>query len=434
MKISTLQSAARILVYGYGREGRSTEQWLQATCPTTQFDIRDDHDPQHPPVRPLSDYDVIILSPGIDPRPLAQFTPRLTSQTEIFFTNLTPTQRQRVIGITGTKGKSTTSAFTAALLQHTGTRVALGGNFGQPVLELWPALDTLDWIVLELSSYQLERLPVSPAYALCTNLMADHLDRYDGSLSAYHTAKSNLWRWQAPSDHLFVPDSAPDRAPYQSGEGQLTVCPPLGVDHFPPHSPLRALHFRQNFGLVAALAQTLDIPPQHLTTTCQQFQPLPHRLQSVATVNDITFVNDSISTNPTSCLAAVRHYADRLGCLILGGLDRGLDFTQFGAQLASLAPHTHILLPEGGLQSRFTALCQQHGLAYHLVTDLPAAVQLAHTLCHPGQVCLLSPCAPSFDIYPSFVARGEHFQRICTGVDNGQSPSSKGVTAKGSVR
>ena len=420
MHLDILRKSRSIALYGLGREGTATLAFLQQHLPTIPVDIFESKDEENGIIPSLTQYSVVIVSSGIPPARFAHIPrQRITSHTNIFFDNLTEAARQKVIGITGTKGKSTTTTFLSALLTEAGYRAPAAGNIGIPLLTHFDNLiaGTIDYLVAELSSYQTEHLTVSPGIAIFLNLYRDHLDRH-GTLHAYAKAKSQLWHHQTTTDLLITTPEGATYVQKTKPQARLIIAPPAPATLFPAHSLFRAAHFLDNFGTILALADYLHIPSTTIQATAQTFIGLPHRLQDLGIVRSIRWIDDAISTNPDSTAAGVRHLHTQLGSIILGGQDRRQRFTPLITLLATLgAPH--IIVLHSHVSPRIIrTLSRLHYPCYSLARDLPEAIQ--HALQHtpPGHICLLSTAAPSYDTFKNFEEKGTTFQKCIQALTN----------------
>ncbi len=413
MKFETLTNAQKILLYGYGVEGKSTENFLKSHFPNIEIGIRDDARENNPA---FEDFDIIIRSPGI-PRDKIEGVreEKITSQTELFFSSLTEDQRRKIIGITGTKGKSTTTQFCIDLLNNAGKKVKIAGNFGVPPLELLDELQegALDFIVFEISSFQLEHLAGSPHIAIFLNLFGDHLERH-GTVEEYFLAKSNIFRYQKEDDFLVVPEVSGKLLEFSRGKGRFVLASPLEEDLFSQDSVFRALHFRQNLGTMKTLCQIFNIPDEVLAKTAQEFQGLEHRMELFAEKNDVRFVNDSIASNPTAAMAAVRFFKEDLGSIILGGKPSGDTWEEL-LTLIKDETRSVLLLPSGeSLGDILQATEKIHFPSERILhaDTFEESVRLAGEKTPQGKVCLLSPGAKSFDCFPSYKKKGEVFKQL----------------------
>jgi len=411
MKFENFSSLQKILLYGYGREGQSSEKFLKSKFPHIALTIFEDREGISKP--DFSSFDLILVSPGIPRKKITGVLPsKITSQTELFFDNLTESQRKKIIGIGGTKGKSTTTKFCAEVLQNAGMKVAIGGNFGRPLLELWDDFqgNKIEYIVAELSSYQLEYLTISPGIAIFLNFFPDHLDRH-GTVESYFEAKKNLWSHQHSGDIFIVPESS---RPLFLGKEKHTplFSKKIEAELFPKGSVFRADHWRDNFGAVSLLLSQLKLQPVALQSTTGAFQGLPHRMQYFATKKGILFYDDTISTNPDSTLATLKFFGENLGSVILGGQDRKQNFAKLMSYLHPL--ETHLIFLDSEISSRLVESASSEGIPKNrisLAKDLREAVQIAFAHTPKKTSCVLSPTAPSYDRFKNFEEKGNEFQR-----------------------
>ncbi len=411
MKFENFPNLKKILLYGYGREGQSSEKFLEAHFPNLQIDHFEDKPNISSPNFEI--YDAIVVSPGI-PRSKVKNVPneKLTSQTELFFENLTEPQRKKIIGIGGTKGKSTTTKFCAEMLEKAGLRVMIGGNFDRPLLDLWDDFQTgkLDYIVAELSSYQLEHLAVSPGIAIFLNFFPDHLDRH-GTVESYFEAKKNLWSHQHTGDIFIAPESIQTLFLGKQKRPPL-FAKKIEADLFPKNSIFRADHWRDNFGAVSLLAHHLKIRHEALWATSEAFTGLPHRMQYFVTKKGILFYDDTISTNPDSTLATLKFFGENLGSVILGGQDRGQNFSKLMQYLRPLA--THLIFLESEISAKLEQSALKEGISankINIAKDLPEAVKMTFAHTPKKTFCVLSPAAPSYDRFKNFEEKGNSFQK-----------------------
>jgi UDP-N-acetylmuramoylalanine--D-glutamate ligase len=342
--------------------------------------------------------------------------------------------RSRVVCITGTKGKSTTTAVTGHLLSRLGYTCLTGGNIGRPPWD--PALDGLprDYWIIETSSYQATDLPCSPPVTAVTSLHPDHLD-WHGGVDAYYRDK--LSACSQPGADLTIANG-------DSGllrERAALLGPRIrwvGADGEPDAdwmSPLRLLgaHNRRNALIARAILAALGVPEADddaaLREAAAGFEHLSSRLQPVGTIDGVTFVDDSLSTNVLPTLAALEAFEGRRVALIAGGHDRGIDYAPLAAGLAvRTAPTLVLTLPDSGARIAAAIAAQVRsssgaeggapgggvpGAAVECrpCGDLAAAVRAGFAWARPDGVVLLSPAAPSFGAFRDYRDRGEAFAR-----------------------
>ncbi len=370
---------------------------------------------------PLGQHEILVRSPGISPyrealqRARAQGV-EITSGTNLW---LAENPSARTLCVTGTKGKSTTSALLAHLLRASGQRVGLAGNIGVPLLACDAA--SADWWVLELSSYQLCDLHESVWLGLITNLSDEHLDWHGGAERyrrdklrlAELTPKGRLLANAADADLRQRLAYRPDTNWFNGAEGIHVAHGQLWLDQVavPDCAALPGAHNRENLAAALAALQLIHELPQDLQGPLNSFQGLPHRLQLVGEYAGKRYFDDSLSTTPVATLAALEALAGQPITVLVGGLDRGLDWQALASDFASHAPHALIGMPDSGqrLLHDLAAGGLQPPGGMHFAQDLGQAVALAARVTPVEGVVLLSPGAPSFPHFRDFQQRGERF-------------------------
>ena len=404
-----------ICIYGYGREGKSTEEYLHTHTHADEIVIYDAK--THPSTPDFGSFDQIWLSPGIPIEQIPEkFRHRVTTQADVFFSNLNHEDRQKVIAITGSKGKTTTTVALTHFLNTIGWKAESAGNIGTPLLEALPKLqhNLVDYLVVEISSFQAEHIQRSPHTAVFLNLFADHLDRH-GNKENYLAAKANLWLHQVEGDNFIVPETTVNNL--SDALKKTAISSPILPTHaLPDKSILQATHFRENLGVLPTVAQSLNLKftSNQLHQTLATI-PLPaHRLEYVETVNGLQFYDDAIAVNPTATMAAVKHFRDDLGYLILGGKSSGDDPTDLIRLIEEITPTTKIIVTESDLSKELKKIKTRLSLQY--VQNLEEAFSLLPL--HPSplkdeKVVLLSPAAKSYDQYKNFEEKGADFKNLC---------------------
>ena len=382
-------------------------------------------------VAALSACDVVVRSPGVsiyrpELRVVREAGTPVTTATALW---LAERGGEGVIGVTGTKGKSTTAALAAHLARASGLTVELAGNIGVPALDLLDR-DPADVTVLELSSYHTADLDTGPEVAVVTSLFREHTD-WHGSEQVYRADKLRLL--DLPGVRVAVINAADERlcdqlaswaradvelVRYGESDGWEVVAGGIALRGelraASAELPLRGEHNALNLcGALAAL-EALGISPP-LPASLDGFQPLAHRLETVTERDRVLWVDDSISTTPESTLAALASFPDRELILIAGGQDRGQEYTQLGRALADRGVSV-IGVPTTG--PRLLAAAREAGVPSAralAAADMREAVELARGLARPGAAVLLSPAAPSYDHYRDFEERGERFRGLAAG-------------------
>ena len=441
MRISQLEGR-RVALWGWGHEGRAAHRALRSRLPglpLTLFcpdeDVADAQALGDPllaidtdaSASRLSVFDVVVKSPGISPygeaaaAAAAQGT-RFIGGTALWFAE---NPDARTVCVTGTKGKSTTTALVAHLLRAGGHRTALAGNIGLPLLELLDAPPEPEFWAIELSSYQTREASL-PDVAVVLNLFPEHLD-WHGSEARYFEDKLAL---------LF--DASPARALVNGADARLaSLRLPSEVLRFNVADgwhvddgfvcrgrsrllelrklPLRGQHNGANLCAALAAIEALDLDAAALAPGVASFQPLPHRLQSVGHDGGIELVNDSISTTPHATLAALDCFRGRRVALLVGGYDRGIDWGVFHERIGREAPVAIVTMGQNGprIHEKLRAINANERFVLAEASEMEEAVALARRALGSEGVLLLSPGAPSFPRYRDYTERGAHFARAC---------------------
>ena len=383
----------------------------------------------------LADPDFVFVINGVRPRSAtvqraAQRGIPVLTEIGLFF-RLCPAP---IVGITGTKGKSTTFTLVARILEKGPKRVVAGGNIGTSIIDLLPAISPDDIVVLELSSFQLETLGRSPHVAVITNVLEDHLDHH-GTRDAYVAAKRNILAWQGPRDvavlnlddpttvalHTGVPSEVrgyslslcPERGAYRDADGALALVDGATHRRLMHERDLR-VPGRHNVANVLAAAIVGDIhgiAPDAIADAIRSFAGLPHRLETVTEGDGVLYVNDSQGTTPYATIAALTAHG-RPAVVILGGVSKGADWTELAAAVVRDARGAVLI---GQSADELAAALERAGagrtaLPVVCAATLPEAVRAARAMARPGDVVLLSPAAASFDMFSSYEERGEIFR------------------------
>lgn len=462
MRISQLDGR-RVALWGWGREGKAAWRALRARgfdaeltvfCSAEEIEavraagdarLRAEVLPADASAERLSAFEVAIKSPGISPyKPEVQAAAakgtRFVGGTALWFAEHAADRaahpeappNSRTLCVTGTKGKSTTTALLAHLLRAGGHRTALCGNIGLPLLELLDveASRAPEFWAIELSSYQTRDVAASgarPDIAIVTNIFPEHLDWHGGEaryvedkLSLLTQAKPRiavLNRADPTLAALELPDSRVIWYGHADGwhlredtiyRGDASVFDTADV-------PLPGRHNRGNLCAVLAAIEALGLNAAVLASHAATFQPLPHRLQTLGERDGALYVNDSISTTPHATLAALDCFRDRRVALLVGGHDRGVDWSAFAQAMRARAPVAIATMGQNGPRIRelLTPLAEAGRFALTEATDLAEAMAQARAaLGVEGGVMLLSPGAPSFGAYRDYTERGRHFAAL----------------------
>jgi len=358
----------------------------------------------------LKSFDVIVRSPGVyrfrkEIVEAEKAGVEITSKTKIFF-DLCPA---KIIGVTGTKGKGTTTTLIYEILKRAGKKVFIGGNIGKGIFKFFDELDGDSWVVLELSSFQLIDLHKSPHVGVILMTTSDHMD-WHKDVSEYVEAKANLIRFQLSEDFAVINrDYENSRKIGEVGMGKKVWVSKSDWDG-PIH--LRGEHNRENMAAAAAVARILDIDQGIVKKVAEEFKGLEHRLEEVGVVDRVTFFDDSISTLPETTIAALDAFSEPT-VLIAGGSEKGSDFSKLGEKIAGAKNIRGVILI-GLMARRVEEAIAKAGGKVKLVKGLAnmhEIVGAVRDLAKPGDVVLLSPGAASFDMFKNYKDRGEQFKK-----------------------
>jgi UDP-N-acetylmuramoylalanine--D-glutamate ligase len=310
-----------------------------------------------------------------------------------------------IVGVTGTNGKTTTTELLGAMFRAAGRPVEVAGNVGRALtsVALESELDPEAWIVCELSSFQLEDIEsLRPRVAVLLNLEPDHLDRH-GSLEAYREAKLRIFEKQGSADVAVVPRGF-GPVPGAAARVEFDANDPLPAE---PRIP--GAHNRENAAAATAAARAAGLPDEAIADALRTFAGVPHRLELVAELGGVRYVNDSKATNTAAARRGIAAYAGEPLHLILGGSRKGEEFTALAAELPETVRTIHLIGESAG---DLAPALDAAGRAYSRDETLERAVASAHAAAEPGDVVLLSPACASFDQFANFEARGDEFRRL----------------------
>lgn len=401
-----------ILIAGYGREGRSTHTLLQQLLPSCKPHIAQ-NDSEMTEALQRQRYDMIIKSPGIPMFRLDGLCDlnTVTSQTDLFL----QVYGDLTIGVTGTKGKSTTTNLIYSVLHSVDSGVVMAGNMGIPLFDIIPTLNAKSVVVAEFSCHQLEGIRRAPHIGVLLNLYQEHLDHYRGYLD-YKMAKFNIGLRQSDDDTFYYCSDNEELAALVASHRdalQGKVVPYSLADATPQlrsyPTPLQGDHNLSNTVVAHLVAQQRHVGEEAFASALASFKGLEHRLEKVGTYSGITFYNDSISTIPAATEAAV----DALGnvdTLILGGFDRGIDYSGLAQYLSTSAVRNMVFVGKAGERIREAMPTMPEN--YLVEDDYAKIVAWCFEHTAKGKVCLLSPAAASYDAFKNFEERGSRYKQL----------------------
>ncbi|TFG35537.1 MAG: hypothetical protein E4H47_01230, partial [Parcubacteria group bacterium] len=346
------------------------------------------------------DFDLIFKSPGIPihlPEIEQSFKKgKITSQTKIFLENCPG----KIVGITGTKGKSTTSSLIYQILKNNGVRVYLIGNIEKPVLSYLLRASKDDVFVCELSSHQLYNLEKSPQIAVFLNVYPEHLDYYK-NLKEYSQAKANITAYQGKNDFLI----------YNSGN---KIVREIARKSKARKIAIKGEYYDLDRKAAIEAAKIFRVPNNIILKTIKEFKNLPYRMESVGTFKGINFYNDALATIPEATIGAIESLGNRVETIMLGGFERNVDFKNLAEKILKSRIKNVILFPTTGkkIWKDIVGAAKGGGVPEHFFTDnMDDAVKLAFKNTGKGKICLLSTASSSFNIFKDYREKGDLFKK-----------------------
>ncbi len=450
--IKNLFEDKSIALLGFGREGQSTYKLLRKILPEKEITIIDENNDisnnailkndgnlqfitGKDYLQSIDDFDIAVKSPGIPSNALPREFKKiqLTSQTDIFL----QCYGHQCIGITGTKGKSTTSSLVFHILKNVGVDTLLVGNIGVPPFDCIDDVKPDSIIVMELSSHQLEYISHSPHIAVFLNLYQEHLDHYYSYLD-YQLAKFNIGKYQGASDYfLYNQDNETlcqlleksmeletQLLPFSLENGSKAE---LRIDnqwielHYGRRiiklydtnleQPLKGHHNLYNIMAASAVCYLSGISTRQISSGIQTFNGLEHRIELVGNYAGITWYNDSIATIPEATIEAIKTL-QTVDTIILGGFDRGIEYTFLYPFLLTSGVSNIIFTGAAGERMKNELISNYVSkINFYTATDYDQVIKIAAEVTKKGKICLLSPAAASYDMFKNFEERGNIYKK-----------------------
>lgn len=449
----------KILILGFGKEGESSYLFLRKHFPEKKLEIVDKNmnlltdkpylleDINVEVVlgedyfRDIDYFDIVLKTPGISLKDfdISKFENKITSQLELLL-EFVPCY---TIGITGTKGKSTTSSLIYQMIKDQGKDAMLLGNIGEPIFNDIDDMKKDTILVLELSSHALEFVKKSPNIAILLDIYEEHLDHYS-SMEKYIEAKFNVAKFQSKND-IFIYNASnkymqefnfnykkSDYAIIEEND-ELSKTLNLKSDNYvlinedriyfnktklfdsKLNMQLKGKHNENNVLFVLTVAKILNLNMEKAKNTIENFKNLEHRMEFVAEINDVKYYNDSIATIPEATINAVDALKN-VNTLLVGGKDRGVELDSLYEYLKKSNIENIICLPKTG-EYVYNSLKDTNKKCY-LVKDMPEAVKLAKEVTKPNTICLLSPAASSYGYFKNFEERGKIYKECVLSTQN----------------
>jgi len=425
--LANLIDGKRVLILGYGKEGQSTYRFLKEVNSFSKLDIADINPPKNfdnsnltvysgeKYLDSIQLYDIVFKSPGIVlPKNYRDYNCIITSQTEIFLQAF----NRQVIGVTGTKGKSTVSSLLFHVLSSKNIPCFLAGNIGTPMFDIAKDIKPETIIILELSCHQLEICNISPALSVLLNIYEDHLDHYD-TFENYTNAKKNIYLHQRPLDVLYCGEMV---TPEKRKNISRTIVINKDVLFFDSlesigNIKLRGFHNLDNCAFVYSISKSFGISDEEFIDSLRSYVPLNHRLELIGNKNGVDYYDDSISTTVESTISAIESIPNA-STILLGGMDRGIDYTQLVEYLIKSQIDNIILMYESGkrIYSMLSERLSDNVNPFIIYKkNLVDATEVAQEVSLPGTACILSPASASYGDFKNFEERGNIFKKILFG-------------------
>lgn len=443
-------SDKKIAILGFGMEGKSTYSFIRKYLDIS-LTIIDKNNPydnmaelnNDPNIEViygdnyldnLDKYDLVIKSPGVITKDIDVSNIKFTSQLEL----LLKYHKDHVIGITATKGKSTTSTLTYEILKACGVDTTLVGNIGKAIFEEIENIKEETFVVVEMSALQLEFVDVSPHIGVIINLYEDHLD-HAGTVEHYHANKLNIFKYQDKNDYAIY---CKDIEPLNSYIDNRYKAMKYGIDFnsnydvnvtsiidnyvclnneqiydINSHRLLLGDHNLRNIMIVLTIARILNLDMNKVIDIINSFKGLEHRLEYVGKYNDIIYYNDAIATIPDATINAIKSLK-KVDTLIFGGMDRGIDYQQLVDYLNSGIVRNLICMPTTGY--KIADMITNNHVNVYKTQMLDEAVKIAKQITAKEHICLLSPAAASYEYFKNFQEKGRRFKQLVVGDMNEQ--------------
>ncbi len=446
-RVMDFLTGKKVAILGFGKEGKSTFNYIRKHNPSFKLfilDINENIVEENEFLRGdlatrivagygyldhLRDYDVIIKSPGISLKDVdtSRFEDRITSQIEIVLECF----RDQIIGITGTKGKSTTASLLYKVFKDQNVDTLLLGNIGTPVFDYLDDIKDSTKVIIEMSIAQLEFIKTSPHIGVILNLFEDHLDHTGGSVEYYHACKMKMFEYQSRIDFsVYCEDNetlnnlvnskkrdsqlirykfAEPKQDFNTVycDGNYIYCKNKPVYNVNDDRNLIGKHNLSNIMAVFAVVNLLGLSNREASKSVNEFKPLEHRLEYVGDYDGVTYYNDSIATIPNATINAIESLGI-VNTLIFGGKDRGIHYEELVEYLKNCNVENLICMPDTG----YKIGSQITGKNVYKAENLEIAVDIAKKITKKGMICLLSPAASSYNQFKNFEEKGNLFKQL----------------------
>ena len=431
MKLEEIEKKKKILILGFGKEGKDAFLFLKKRFPEKEIAIADQKENLKIEkewkntkfflgkdyLKHVNKFDLIVKSPGISPKILEikklYQKKKITTPAKIFFENC----KGKIIGITGSKGKGQTALLIYKILKSANLKPKLVGNIGKPYLSYLNSKTENKIFVFEISSHQLFKIGRSPHIAVLTKISPAHLDFFE-SFGQYIKSKEEILKWQKENDFLvynardkiileMVKKSKAKKIPVKNPQKEIEKY------HF-KNIPETLKFYSLNFALALKVAEIFGVKKNRIEEAIKNFKGLPHRLEFVGKYKGIYFYNDSASTLPSATEFAIDNLKNKISTLILGGSENYVDISFLVKKILKEKIKNLILFPDTGKRIYEEILKRKKGKNFpdcFFAFSMKEAVKIAFEKTEKGKICLLSPAFPSFSLFSSYQERGNLFKR-----------------------
>lgn len=435
-KIVNILKDKELAILGFGREGKTSYQFIRKYLPNSKITIIDEVDYSKDELvindsntsfvygdnylDNLNNYDLILKTPGISLFGIDVDMNKITSQLEL----LLEVHRDHMIGITGTKGKSTTTTLAYSILNENGIKSVLVGNIGTPAFSMIEEVDDDTFFVVEMSSHQLETLNHSPHIGVILNLFQDHLD-HTGSIEAYHNAKMNMFRYQDNNDYAIY---YKDNETLNDRVGNLDIkstkisvsTSDIGDIYLKDNNVyyngnivfnkdlkrnILGDHNFINIMVCFVIGKLFNISDSDILKTISNFKPLQYRMENLGEFEGVYYYVDTLATIPEATLATISAIKN-IDTLIFGGLDRGISYEGFADKLINSGINNFICMPKTGYDIGKDLPKDKT----YFAEDLKTAVEIAKKVTAKGKICILSPAAASYEYFKNYAEKGDKYK------------------------
>lgn len=403
----------KILICGFGREGQSTLNYIEQNLPNLSVTVASKNMDEnitknfskHKFIETedfqslINDFDIVIKSPGI-PFINYDIKTEVTCQTDLFLRFA----KGKKIGITGTKGKTTTTTLIYQILSLKYEKVHYMGNMGIPVLNFIDLTDEDSICVIEMSSHQLEFCKASPDISVITNIYEEHLDHYK-DFNAYVAAKFNIVKYQTEENFYIINKDVNYYMDFSKLRAKR-IQTELHHEFYDLTKNLKGKHNKADIDYAVTVVKLLNVEDEFIKKALTDYKGLEHRMEKVGTFKEITFYNDAIATVPKAVIYAIDALKE-VDTLIFGGMDRKINYSDFIEILKNSNIRNFICMPETG--NKIGKELEKYKNVFYL-EKMQDVVKKAYEVTEKGKICLMSPAAPSYNRYRDFEEKGKKFK------------------------